>query len=232
MKIVNPEKRLSQFWGKVDQKHVHSFVPFVSGQNILDMGCGFGTTTFTLHQKGFNCIGIDYQQEAIDFCKKKYPTANFQCANAENLPFEDGYFSTVILRDALHHFYGEADFDKVKKEILRVSTKNATIIFFDPNVNFMLKTLRKVSFHDDEECQYEDAMRIVNDMNLTCSYSEFNTLFSLPLSGGYVGLNFVPDIVGIQNILLKVENLLEKLINKARLGRYLCWRYLIVSRKK
>jgi ubiquinone/menaquinone biosynthesis C-methylase UbiE len=232
MKINNPEKRLSQFWGKVDQKHIHSFLPFVSGKNILDMGCGYGTTTFSLQQKGFHCIGIDYQQSAIDFCKKKYPTAHFQCANAENLPFEEGYFDTVILRDALHHFYGEADFEKVKNEILRVSAKNATIIFFDPNVNLMLKTLRKLSFHEDEECQYEDAVQIVKDMNLAQSYSEFNTLFSLPLSGGYVGLNFTPNSEYVQDVLLKVEYVMEALVNKIRMGRYFCWRYLIVCKKK
>lgn len=232
MKIKNPEKRLTQFWGKVDQKHIHSFEPFITGNRILDMGCGYGTTSFTLTQSGLTCIGIDNDQTAIDYCKLNYPQVNFQFATAEQLPFEDDYFDCIVLRDALHHFYREADFEKVKSEILRVSNSNALIIFFDPNVNFLLKILRRLSFHNDAECTYKDALQITRDLNLTVIHTSFNTVFSLPLSGGYVGINFTPNIQWVQHALLKIERSLEYLLNKSKLDRYVCWRYLIVGWKK
>ena len=53
----------------------------------------------------------------------------------------------------------------------------------------------------------------------------------LLISGGYVGINFIPNIKYIQNIVLHTENYIEKLINKVALGRQLCWRYLIVGQK-
>lgn len=231
MKIKNPEKRLKQFWGLVDKKHITLLSGFLRGNNILDMGCGLGTTTNYISNMGLNCIGIDYDSDSIKYCKKIYPECNFQIANAEKLPFEDGYFDTIILRDALHHFYGEADFSKVKKEILRVTKNNSRIIFFDPNVNFILKTMRKVSSHKDEECNYETAIDILNEMGFKIIHHSFNTVYSLPLSGGYVGINFIPNINFIQNIILASENIFEKLINKTGLGRQLCWRYLIAGQK-
>lgn len=231
MKIDNPEKRLKQFWGRVDHKHIAIFSGFLTGNNILDMGCGLGTTTNYITNLKYNCFGIDYDPQVVEYCKKTYPQCKFQIANAEELPFEDNYFDTIILRDALHHFYGEANFDKVKAEILRVSKKNARILFFDPNVNFLLKTMRKISFHKDEECNYETAARIMEDMGCKIIHRSFNTVYSLPLSGGYVGINFIPNSKPIQNIVLRSERFFERLINKLGLGRQLCWRYLIVGQK-
>ena len=231
MRIDHPEKRLQQFWGEVDKKHIASFSGFLIGKNVLDMGCGLGTTTAQITKLGFNCFGIDYEPAAIEYCKKTFPHCRFQTANAEQLPFTDGYFDTVVLRDALHHFYGEADFHKIRKEISRVSKPNARIIFFDPNVNFMLRTMRKIAFHKDAECDYSIARKVMLEMNFRIIHSTFNTVYSLPLSGGYVGINFIPNIKFIQNFVLRTELFFERILNGLGLGRQLCWRYLLVGQK-
>ena len=217
------------FWGKVDQKHIQIIEKFINGKTILDMGCGYGTTTAQITSLGHTCTGIDYDQSAIDSAIERFPGCDFQFANAEALPFKDETFDVIILRDALHHFYGEANFDKVKSEILRVSKKQARIIFFDPNVNFLLRTMRKISFHKDEECDFETAKKIMKELNCKIIHSRFNTVYSLSLSGGYVGVNFVPNVGFIHSMILSSENLFEKIINKLRLGRHLCWRYILVG---
>jgi SAM-dependent methyltransferase len=231
MNIHNPEKRLESFWGKVDQKHIDTIATFLYGKNVLDMGCGHGTTTSIITQLGYNCIGMDYDAPTIEKAKKKFPTCNFQVANAEELPFETNYFDVIILRDALHHFYGEANFEKVKQEISRVAKPNSRIIFFDPNVNLMLKTMRKLSAHKDEECDFETAKEIMQKSDYKIIYEKFNTLYSLPLSGGYVGINFVPNIKFIWASILASETFFEKIVNGIGLGRHLCWRYMIVGEK-
>jgi ubiquinone/menaquinone biosynthesis C-methylase UbiE len=231
MKIINPGKRLDMFWGEVDKKHISIIQGFLSGKNVLDMGCGYGTTTAQITAAGYNCTGIDYDDGAINEAKKRFPHCKFQSANAETLPFEDGYFDVIILRDALHHFYSEANFEKVKSEMLRVSKKGSRIIFFDPNVNFLLKIMRKISAHVDEECDFETATQIMKELDLTIIHSAFNTIYSLPLSGGYVGINFVPPIRVVQSGILFTEKIFENIINRLHLGRYLCWRYAIVGER-
>jgi hypothetical protein len=54
------------------------------------------------------------------------------------------------LRHAQHHSYGEVNFSLVKKESARVAKMISRGIFLTPNVNFILKTARKISFHKDE----------------------------------------------------------------------------------
>src|SRR4030095_6599864 len=231
MKVTAPEKRLEKFWGNVDEKHVMSILKHVKGKKLLDIGCGYGTTTFYAGKLGFDCTGIDYDQGAIDLCKARFPDCSFLTANAEELPFENGYFDTIILRDALHHLYGEADFGKVKNELKRVAKDDSRMIFFDPNVNLLLRTMRAISFHKDEECNYETAREIMIELGYRIIYSNFNTVYSLPLSGGYVGINFVPNISFVKKTILSTEKLAEKIINGVHLGRHLCWRYLIVGEK-
>jgi SAM-dependent methyltransferase len=231
MKIEDPQKRLDMFWGKVDKKHIALIKEHIKGKRVLDMGCGYGTTTSVLTAEGYQCVGIDYDDSSVAAAKDRFPNCNFQKANAEELPFENNSFDAIVLRDALHHFYGEANFEKVKSEILRVAGPGANIIFFDPNVNFILRTMRKISKHKDEECDYETAVKIMKDMGFRIIHSKFNTLYSLPLSGGYVGINFVPGIKIIQTIILQSEKLFERLVNTLGLGRYLCWRYVLVGEK-
>jgi len=231
MHIENASKRLQKFWGKVDAKHVSLICKQIDGKEVLDMGSGYGTTTAGLTRAGFKCTGIDFDNETVEQAKKMFPECTFLPANAEALPFADKTFDVVILRDALHHFFQEADFEKVKHEILRVSKDKSTLIFFDPNVNFLLKVMRKLSSHKDAECNYESAVQIMKELNYQVTYTSFNTLYSLPLSGGYVGLNFVPNIKLLHSIVIGSENFFERLVNAIGLGRYLSWRYLVVGKR-
>lgn len=232
MKIRNPKKRLHQFWGRVDQKHIDCIIEHLHGYNILDLGCGLGTTTNKINSLPYNCIGIDYDADAINYCKREFSQYKYQLENAEKLSFQDADFDTIILRDSLHHLLHEADFKKVQAEILRVSKPQSRIIFFDPNVNFILRMARKLSFHKDQECSYEAAKHLIKRMGYNVIHSSFNTVYSLPLSGGYVGINFVPNIPLLHKFILKSELILERIIFKLGLSKNLCWRYILVGEKQ
>tara|TARA_B110000037_G_C17122958_1_gene506680 strand:+ start:3557 stop:4255 length:699 start_codon:yes stop_codon:yes gene_type:complete len=230
MDINQPSERLKSFWGKVDQKHINHIVTHVKGKRVLDMGAGYGTTAGFLHKNGYNATAFDLDDDSIAVSKILNPGLDYQKLNAENLPFKDGEFDTLILRDALHHFIGEADFSKIQSEMNRILKPGGNIIFFDPNVNKLILTLRKLSKHDDEETTYEEALAVFKDMNYDIVHKSYNTLFSLPLSGGYVGVNFIPNIPFLYTIILKLESFFELLVQNV-IGRHLAWRYVIVGRK-
>ncbi len=228
----DPSYRLNLFWGRVDKKQIDSFLPFVKRGRVLDLGCGLGNTSKLLSSNSsLEIIGLDYCQEEIAKAKNIFPDLNIVYGNAEDMPFESESFDTLVLKDSLHHFYQEADFQKVSSEINRVLKPGGRLIFLDPNVNAMIKFLRNLSGHADAECYFDEAIEIVNDLGYTLLKNEFHTLFSLPLSGGYVYKSFVPHNHTLYNFLINAENIIEKPINALKLGRYLCWRYLIISEK-
>ena len=230
MKIENPENRLKQFWGKVDKKYISLIGKWTKEGALLDVGSGLGTTSGELSKTKKNkCIGIDYDIDTLNVARRSYPDVEYLYENCENLSFPNNHFDTIILRDVLHHLKGEADFEKIKKELIRVAKPTSRLIILDPNVNLILRMSRKLAFHKDEECTYEDALNFSNEMNCKIIHKEFNTVFSLPLSGGYVGISLTPDINFIHKTILILENFSEKIINLFGLGRYLCWRYFIVA---
>lgn len=224
--------RLKLFWGEVNKRHIGFIKPFIEKGEILDLGCGSGSTAYEIQKGGFGKVtGLDFSNDEISKAKEWYPDVDFYRENAEKMPFPNEKFNTIILRDSLHHFYEEADFEKVKKEINRVLKPGGRLIFLDPNINAMIRFLRRTAKHIDAECDFEAAIEIINSLGYTVQHKSFNTVYSLPLSGGYVYKNFVPHNRLLYKVLIGMEIILEKIINGLNLGRYLCWRYLIVCTK-
>ncbi|MCO5171730.1 MAG: class I SAM-dependent methyltransferase [Planctomycetes bacterium] len=230
MKVHDPPARLRRFWGAVDRRHVESILRHVRGRRVLDMGCGYGTTTAHLAAAGFECVGVDLDPGPLRVARARSPGDRYVRADAERLPFADATFETVVWRDALHHFFGEADFDRVVAEVRRVSRPGARFVVLDPNVNGVVRAARRVVAHVDEECDVETATRVLRE-RLGCRlvHASYHTVFSLPLSGGYVGPVLVPDVKALHRLLLGVERVAEAAVNAAGLGRHLCWRYLLAA---
>ncbi len=84
---------------------------------LLDVGCGTG-----IFADEFNCIkiGIDPSIEMLNQGKNAF----YIQAYAENLPFKDSSFDTVISVTAIHNF---KDIKKGLEEIKRVSRKNIAL---------------------------------------------------------------------------------------------------------
>ena len=75
---------------------------------ILDVGCKNGRLLFTLASflKDCELYGIDLDERHIqkNQARNKHDNVHFQCAPAEDLPFENKYFDSIICTNALHHF--------------------------------------------------------------------------------------------------------------------------------
>ncbi len=92
------------------------------GEKILDLGCGNGRYFEYLKNKKVNYFGIDVSDNLIKIAKNKYPGANFQVADALNLPFPDGFFDKVVGVAVFHHIPSvelRVSFLKEAKRILK-----------------------------------------------------------------------------------------------------------------
>lgn len=75
----------------------------ISGEKILDLGCGAGQWFKFFKEKEVDYIGIDNSERLIEIAKKRYPEAKFQVGDALNLPFPNNYFDKVYSIAVFHH---------------------------------------------------------------------------------------------------------------------------------
>jgi ubiquinone/menaquinone biosynthesis C-methylase UbiE len=232
MKIETPYKRLFSLWGKIDRQHNECIASQIAGNRVLDIGCGYGSLVNFLTQKGYEAVGIDYGQEFIEIGVKIFPQANLKVGAAEALDFPDNYFDAIVLKDVMHHIYREGDSDKAFREIYRVLKDNGRLVILDPNPTLILKAARLVVAHKDPECSWQEAKKIVVRAGFFVTNVSFYEIIGLALSGGYVGLQLVPNIRALHRMVAIMNHIISVIINKMGLGRYILWRYLITAVKE
>jgi len=115
-----------------------------SGKKVLDIGCGDGTYTIELFDRGqpSSIIGIDPAQAAIEIAKQKIENRSieFVVENAYELSYSDNSFDIAYLRGVLHHMDQPID---ALREALRVAP---IIVVIEPNgYNPILKLLERFS---------------------------------------------------------------------------------------
>ncbi len=74
------------------------------GKRVLDVATGPGYGAAEAVRRGAEGIGVDFSSAQIELAKRKFADARFDIADAEDLPFEDGYFDSVIMNFGLLHF--------------------------------------------------------------------------------------------------------------------------------
>ncbi|MCD6233205.1 class I SAM-dependent methyltransferase [bacterium] len=98
------------------------------GDKVLDLGCGNGRFYSLLKTKGIDYIGVDVSEELVKIARKRYSGANFQVADALNLPFSDNYFNKVYSIALLHHIPSEKMRLKFLRETRRVLMEGGLFI--------------------------------------------------------------------------------------------------------
>lgn len=103
-----------------------AFLPL--GQRVLDVGCAEGATLFHLGSPP-GAVGVDLFAEKIAFARSAVPSCTFVQGSAYELPFEDGRFDHVIVRDVIHHL---RDPERVIDEIDRVLANGGRVDLLEP----------------------------------------------------------------------------------------------------
>ena len=105
---------------------------------LLEIGCGEGANLLHLGAErdaggpvgGVRRIGIDAFARKLAFAARHVPSARFACADAGRLPFRDGAFATVLIRDLLHHL---PEPRTTIAEACRVLRPGGTFVLVEPN---------------------------------------------------------------------------------------------------
>ncbi len=90
---------------KILKQFIVQWIKNPTGKNALDLGCGTGTTAFTLAKLGFNVTGIDVSETAIELATKLAKSQGFKMSfqvkdllhlNQENEKFDFIYDSHCL----------------------------------------------------------------------------------------------------------------------------------------
>src|SRR3990170_3055158 len=111
--------------------------------NILDVGCGTGSTLKMFRDFGYkNSFGADFSKESIKVCQKLY---GFEAGkdtfvrDARNLKFKSRAFDLVFSDGMLEHL---PSIDKAVAEMCRVSKKY--VLIFQPNQSSFFSKIKEL----------------------------------------------------------------------------------------
>jgi demethylmenaquinone methyltransferase/2-methoxy-6-polyprenyl-1,4-benzoquinol methylase len=88
-----------------------------SGEKILDIAAGTGTSSMALKLPGVEVVAADFSKGMLAEGKKRYPELEFVFADAMKLPFGNNEFDVVTMSFGLRNVQ---DRDKALGEFLRV----------------------------------------------------------------------------------------------------------------
>jgi len=79
-----------------------TFAP-LTRKALIDIGCGSGGLTKSLTEAGASVTGIDPGEDALARARSLAPSARFEAASAEALPFPDHSVDGAVMLNSLHH---------------------------------------------------------------------------------------------------------------------------------
>lgn len=126
-------------------------------KTVLDLGCGDGEDSFEISKYAKKVIGIDIVKNP-NWSKRKKRNLQFKISEAEKLPFKDGSFDGLFLKDVIHHV---DDIERILKEIKRVTTKDALIILIEGNRYNPLFFIHMTKMLGHEHLTQEDFKKLV-----------------------------------------------------------------------
>lgn len=111
-----------------ERELVHAaFLPLE--RRVLDVGCGHGATLRHLGDPD-GAVGIDIEEAKIAYAREQISRCRFVAGTALELPFADGEFDQVIIRDVIHHI---EDPTRVIHECHRVLGPTGRIDILEPS---------------------------------------------------------------------------------------------------
>jgi len=105
---------------------------------ILDVGCGTGETLAGFEARGAksdNLFGVDLLADRIRRARENFPAMTFQEANAEALPFANGFFDLVAVFTVFTSILDPRMARNLSREINRVLRSRGAVIWYDFRMN-------------------------------------------------------------------------------------------------
>lgn len=150
---------------RVWRKAVAKQVAAKSGQQILDLAAGTGSSSVAFLSPGVRVVASDFSEGMLAEGRKRHPELEFKFADATNLPFKDAEFDTVTISFGLRNV---VDVNQALREMLRVTKPGGQLVicefskvtnpvfkpFYRVYLNFLLPLFSRLASKTPEAYNY------------------------------------------------------------------------------
>lgn len=124
---------------------------------LLDVACGLGRLIEASQEYGCKAYGVDLSDVAIEKARQKFPKAQLQVANAENLPFNESQFDYVTCLGSLERML---NLEQVLSELWRVGHEQTQYCFLVRNSNTFIWQFFKEKLGMRNKTGHQNAMSL------------------------------------------------------------------------
>ena len=116
-----------------DKTYLDSFLKTVSGNKILDLGCGPGILSKYLSNLGYDVTGVDFAEQMISIARGIVPDTKFIVSDVASLELDDK-FDGIVLAHFLIHFSKEENIQILNKLHTLMNPDASLFIQFSANL--------------------------------------------------------------------------------------------------
>ncbi|MBA7660095.1 hypothetical protein ES703_68094 [subsurface metagenome] len=116
--------------------------------HILEVGCGAGMILKPL-SRFCRVAGIDYSNSLIEIIRETIPEGTFVCCEADDLPFDDGYFNKALSFSVFQYFDSLSYAGRTIDEMIRCTKEDGLILICD------VPDLSKRQAYEEERDKHE-----------------------------------------------------------------------------
>jgi demethylmenaquinone methyltransferase/2-methoxy-6-polyprenyl-1,4-benzoquinol methylase len=186
------------------RKAVVTAVAPLTGEEILDLAAGTGTSTQPFYSAGATPTACDFSNGMLEVGRKQYPHLNFVQGDAMNLPFADNSFDATTISFGLRNVQDPA---KALSEMARVTRPGGRLVvceFSHPTwapfhtlyMEYLMKALpsvaTKISSNPDAYVYLAESIRAwpnQEDLSEIILASGWQTCEYRDLTGGIVAIH-------------------------------------------
>jgi SAM-dependent methyltransferase len=166
-------------------EYSHYLLGDVSGQTVLDFGCGAGKSSVLLARRNAKVIAMDISEPIMKVARERlvrndiYNSVSFINASAHNIPLADESVDLVFGIAILHHLHLQL----VSREVFRILKKGGRAIFQEPVRNSkVIKLLRGlIPYQAEDVSPFERPLTDEELADFALGFSQYRTkAFTLP----------------------------------------------------
>jgi SAM-dependent methyltransferase len=127
----------------------------LGGKQVLDFGCGTGGNCCVIAADLY--LGVDIDEERIEYARRLYPDRRFAVVSPELREIGDRAFDVILIGAVLHHLTDE-QIAGYENEFLRILKPDGALIVFEPYlapkarlINWFMRTLDEGKYLRTEE---------------------------------------------------------------------------------